>query len=200
MSLLIRIVIWMSICIFLGILIWIFILEFWRVRREGFVNTILLGDSILQNSKYVEKSVPYFLAKKCNVTNLAQDGATINDVYRQLDNVPGDLSNSIIFVSAGGNDLINYSHVNDMIPQYKTLISSIRSKFPNSKIVPLNLYYPPNFSNSNIKPWNEFLGSTFNIIHVDKIMNEPSDFISNIEPSETGSNKIASAILNYILL
>ena len=140
-------------------------------RREGFTNTILLGDSILQNSKYVKKSVPYFLAEKCNLTTLAQDGATIKDVYKQLETVPGDLSKSIIFISVGGNDLINYAHVNDIIPQYKELILSIQAKFPNSKIVPLNLYYPPNISNPNIKHWNDFLGSTFNIIHIDKIMN-----------------------------
>ena len=154
--------------------------EGFMYRHEGFTNTILLGDSILQNSKYVEKSVPYYLADKCNLTTLAQDGAMINDVYRQLDNVPGDLTHSIIFISVGGNDLINFSHINDMIPKYKELILSIQAKFPNSKIVPLNLYYPPNVSNPNIKPWNEFLGTTFNVIHVDKIMNTPADFIYNI--------------------
>jgi len=179
-------------------ILFIFILFILLTKREGFTNTILLGDSMLQNSNYVEKSIPYLLGQKCKVTTLAQDGATINDVYRQLDNMPGDLSNSIIFVSVGGNDLLNYAHINDMIPKYKTLMKSIQAKFPNSKIVPLNLYYPPNISNPNIKPWNDFLGATFNIIHVDKIMNMPSDFISNIEPSEIGSYKIANAILKYI--
>jgi hypothetical protein len=184
----------------LGIVLICWIFWIFMDKREGFTNTILLGDSILQNSNYVKKSVPYLLSNKCNLTTLAQDGATINDVYRQLDTVPGNLSKSIIFVSAGGNDLINYAHVNDLIPKYKTLIESIQVKFPNSKIVPLNLYYPPNVQNSNIKLWNNFLGSNFNIIHIDKIMNTPSDFINNIEPSESGSNKIAGAILNYILL
>jgi lysophospholipase L1-like esterase len=88
---------------------------FHKSLKEGLTNinnVILLGDSVLNNSNYVPsgKSVGDILnSKLSNVLNLAKDGATINDLYRQLDDIPIELdkAETFVFISAGGNDILN---------------------------------------------------------------------------------------------
>ena len=70
---------------------------------------VLLGDSIFDNSSYVnpgELDVPNQLrslvSHRSRVTNLAVDGHKIGHVKNQLDNLPPSATN--LFVSVGGND------------------------------------------------------------------------------------------------
>jgi len=70
---------------------------------------VLLGDSIFDNSSYVnlgELDVPNQLRSlvghNCKVTNLAVDGHLIRHVKNQLNNLPSDVTH--LFVSVGGND------------------------------------------------------------------------------------------------
>jgi lysophospholipase L1-like esterase len=74
---------------------------------------ILLGDSILENSNYVEKyfNVESYIKKKHpHVLNLAQDQAVINNLSLQIKNLKQKKINKgdIIFVSVGGNDIMNH--------------------------------------------------------------------------------------------
>ena len=83
---------------------------------------VLLGDSIFDNSSYVnlgELDVPNQLRSlvghNCKVTNLAVDGHLIRHVKNQLNNLPSDVTH--LFVSVGGNDglghlSIFHTHVN----------------------------------------------------------------------------------------
>ena len=66
------------------------------------ITVILLGDSMLNNSLYVpqNKSVssilkPYLMN---DLHNFAQDGATINDIYGQVDKVDSKLDSSKTFI------------------------------------------------------------------------------------------------------
>ena len=109
----------MSVYYLLVILISIFIIvccAYSKSIKETFTtnNTtiILMGDSVLNNSKYVsaKKSVFDILQTKTkNVFNYAKDGATIDDLYQQLDKIPLELNTdkTNIFISAGGNDILN---------------------------------------------------------------------------------------------
>ena len=91
----------------------IFSCAYFKSIKEGLTNNntiILMGDSILNNANYVPEgtSVYAFLKQKVsNVINVAKDGATINDLYTQLDKIPIELNNSqtYIFISAGGNNI-----------------------------------------------------------------------------------------------
>ncbi len=70
---------------------------------------VLLGDSIFDNSPYVdpgELDVPNQLRtlvkSDCKVTHLAVDGHVISDIRNQLRSLPSDATH--LFVSVGGND------------------------------------------------------------------------------------------------
>jgi lysophospholipase L1-like esterase len=70
---------------------------------------VLLGDSIFDNSPYVdpgELDVPNQLRTlvkgDCKVTHLAVDGHVISDIRNQLRSLPSDATH--LFVSVGGND------------------------------------------------------------------------------------------------
>ena len=158
---------------------------------------ILLGDSILKNNAYVAngKSIETLIIEKNkNIHCFAKDNSKIVDVYGQINQIPSKLNNSntIIFLSAGGNDILshyvyqnqditNTSSLNPMFSAYKHIIKSIQNKLPNSKIVLLDIYYPNNLTykqfHSIIKEWNEMLylfanNSKNNIYQVIKISSE----------------------------
>ena len=89
-----------SIIIIIVSIIVIFSCAYFKSLKEGLTNNdniILIGDSILNNSNYVSegKSVFDILKTKTNkVFNVAKDGATISDLYYQLDKIPLDLNMS----------------------------------------------------------------------------------------------------------
>lgn len=189
--------------------------------REGLTNknyAVLIGDSILNNSIYVTKgkSVPDLLKSKMsksNVLNVAQDGATITDLYAQLDKIPSELNNSntFIFISAGGNDILNKNiKLNDaklttLFNNYMKFLKALRVKLGSAKINILNLYLPSNPRYEDYKlivdKWNTMInehsdisGETYNVVDIHSKLIGARDFVYNIEPSETGSVKIADAI------
>jgi lysophospholipase L1-like esterase len=193
-------------------------------------NIVLIGDSILNNSVYVFKneSVPDLINNKMNSDqifyNFAKDGATIQDCINHLVNVPQDKIHSLesdtnIFVSAGGNDILNSRdttniNVNALFDKYVELISAVKKTFYkneneniNINIVVLNLYYPFNPSykifHPFIKQWNNLLEANqkklgYQLLKIDSIIVDPNDVIYDVEPSFQGGNKIAEQILNQI--
>jgi hypothetical protein len=197
------------------------------ILKEPFINNdktyILLGDSIIKNNSYVKngKAVEDILNEKTNgnIRCYAKDDSTIVDVYSQLDSIPNNMNKQTtsIFLSVGGNNILqNYADkdvsvkdiriLDPIFNAYKILIKSIRTKMNDSKLVLLDIYYPTNIKFAQYKPileeWNKLIAdfaSTNNLplIKISNILIEPTDFTLNIEPSETGGEKIANNILLY---
>jgi lysophospholipase L1-like esterase len=186
--------------------------------KEGMSNknkAVLIGDSILNNSAYVVKgkSVPDLLKSKISILNVAQDGATVADLYAQLDKVPLELNdrNTYVFISAGGNDILNKKiKLNDnkltkLFDNYMAFLKALRVKLGSAKINVLNLYLPsnPRYESYNliVDKWNKLLdensnnvGNSYNIVDINSKLVSAKDFVYDIEPSEIGSVKIADAI------
>jgi hypothetical protein len=182
-------------------------------------NLILLGDSTLKNNKYVKQinTVEYVLRQKTNgpVHCLARDGATITDVYNQINDIPTTLNNkdNIIFLSIGGNDILKKTtlDIDALFIQYERLLTKLINLFDKCRIVLLNLYTPPNINKlkkndsitDKITQWNTALNKSLynnniSIIDLHTLLYEPSDFVSGYEPSEVGGHKIAMAIINKL--
>jgi molybdopterin converting factor small subunit len=198
----------------------IFSCAYFKSIKEGLTNNntlILMGDSILNNANYVPEgtSVYAFLKQKVsNVINVAKDGATINDLYAQLDKIPIELNNSqtYIFISAGGNNILsnsttklNKDQIIQLFNTYIDFLKALRAKLSNVKINILNLYLPTNpryqSYKSSVDQWNQLLkeysnkiGETYNILDLHTLLTSPEDFIYDIEPSKTASDKIAYLI------
>ena len=192
---------------------------FYKGIKEGLTtsdNIVLFGDSVLNNSKYVnadQSVVDNLKIKTKNVFSFAQDGATIVDCYSQLDTASSDLntSNTYIFISAGGNDLLNErepltpSVISDLFSNYLDFIRSVKVKFPNAKINIFNLYQPanPRYNSykASIDQWNKLIqdnsgkiGLMYNVLDLHSLLNTPNDFVYDIEPSQEASKKIANLI------
>jgi len=161
-----------------------------------------------------------------NIYCLAKDGATIADVYKQIGEVPTTLNNkqNVIFLSVGGNDILNNKNknknknknmnmnMNILFEEYERLLVDLTAKFDKCKIVLCNLYTPPNINKirkddtltDKIKQWNNalntYLYKTNNIelIDLNSLLYEPTDFVSGYEPSELGGHKIVTAIINKL--
>jgi lysophospholipase L1-like esterase len=175
-----------------------------------------MGDSVLNNANYVPagKSVYDSLKTKLSkVINLAKDGATINDLYEQLDKIPVDLNNTntYIFISAGGNDILNKrselssTEIRRLFDSYMDFLKALRIKLGSAKINLLNLYLPVNpryqAYKTSIEQWNQLLqassnkvGEMYNVVDLYGLLTTPEDFVYDIEPSESGSDKIAYVI------
>ena len=208
-----------SIIIIIVSIIVIFSCAYFKSLKEGLTNNdniILIGDSILNNSNYVSegKSVFDILKTKTNkVFNVAKDGATISDLYSQLDKIPLDLnmSETYVFISTGGNDILNKRSQLDetelvsLFNSYKNFISALRAKLGSVKINIMNLYLPSNpryqSYKTSVEIWNKLIqensnkiGEIYNVIDLNKILVTPADFVYDIEPSDLGSEKIADII------
>ena len=195
---------------------------FFKSFKEGLTNNennhniVLIGDSVLNNSNYVPSGksvVDNLKTQTTKVFNFAKDGATINDSYSQLDKIPLELNKTetYIFISAGGNDILNKRgqlttpEIRRLFDTYMEFIKSVRTKFGSAKINLLNLYLPSNpryqAYKSSIDQWNQLIkeysskiGEMYIVINLDTLLTTPEDFVYDIEPSETGSRKIANAI------
>jgi hypothetical protein len=197
----------------------LYFVRFINNYKSGFTNNdsnektiILLGDSILNNSNYVdyEDSVSALIKKTCfsNIILAAQDNAKVEDVYQQIDKLVGDnfdSKNTYIFLSVGGNNMLNTKFVSlEKVKQsYLKLVTYIKTKFPKSNIYLLGLYYPfdtrfKRYDNS-ISEWNQFIkGLGYKYIMLDELVVNKADLVFSIEPSATGSKKIANEICKAI--
>jgi lysophospholipase L1-like esterase len=218
-----------------GLVLFIVAMAYWNSQGltyfvEGFNPKtqyyLLLGDSILNNEVYVAngKSVNQLLNDSTNnrTTCLAKNDAIIADVYDQIgkipDNLKADSYNTTIFLSIGGNDILNQSSdkeggqvdskvVNTIFSAYKQLIKSIQTIMPKSQLVLLDIYYPDNSKyrplHDAISEWNNQLynyakENNLSVLRISNILTKPEDFTFEIEPSAAGSKKLVDAILaNY---
>ena len=205
----------------------IYVLLFVTIKKEYFSlqlknsgPIILLGDSILKNNDYVTNkySVESFIRKKTkrHVYCFAKDDETIIDVYDQLDKIPIELNteNTDIFLSIGGNDIINNynyltnvlhkkNHLNKLFSKYFELVKSIQTKMNKTNLILLDIYYPTSSYYRSyipiIEEWNKKLYEKeydFKILRISKYLKNSKDFVYNIEPSRKGGEKIADMIIN----
>jgi lysophospholipase L1-like esterase len=182
-------------------------------------NIILIGDSMLNNSAYVSanQSIPDILSNELKgntVYNFAKDGSTINDCYTQLDKISSELNNSntYIFVSCGGNNILNSLNridpnaITNLFDQYIKLLTSIKTRVPNAQLYVLNLYFPANTRytsyHKTIEQWNTMIEDNislgYKLIQTNKLLVLEDDFTYNIEPSFKGGQKIVDAIVSRI--
>ena len=179
-------------------------------------NILLLGDSMLNNSNYVKhgESVSDIIKiKEKNVNNLALDNSKIKDINRQINKISSSIynnSNTYVFLSVGGNDILNLpsqneEQIKDLFKEYLKVIKLIKNKLPKAKLISLNIYHPQTsyykMYYSSIDLWNNLLNQHtfegYEVLNVDKLMKNKLDFVHDIEPSKQGSNKIANAIINF---
>ena len=178
-------------------------------------NIILLGDSILNNSNYVnpgESVSDIIKSKGRKVINVAVDNSKIKDINKQLNRIPSSYnkSNTYIFLSVGGNDILNLpsqndEQINELFKEYLKNIKAIKNKFPKSKIIALNIYHPPSsyykIYYKSIDSWNKLLNQNtfdgYNVLNIDEIIKTNNDLVNEIEPSKQGSTKIANAIMKF---
>ena len=201
------------------------------INKEGFDNNeteaiVLMGDSILKNNVYVgkDKSVEDVLKRqyKGKLINLAKDNATVSDLYEQINLLTPDLNNknTTIFVSIGGNDILNqyvyvtkdvdiddFTKLYQIYLDYKDVLRKLREKMPKAKLMLMNLYYPRSLKYARyrelIKKWNDLLfeyaddpiNKVNDVLDLSLIMTDINDFSLCIEPSEKGSVKISREIL-----
>jgi len=207
--------------LFLSILIFLYFIY----KRDGFTNKntntnktiVLLGDSMIANNSYVKSghSIQDMIEQifpKDQVLMLAKNNSTIHNVFYQVDKIPFELDNpnTYIFLSAGGNDLLNSPSLNstllnEIFDKYTLLVNTIITRLPNAKLYLLTLY---STQDEQLKPyltiWNKKLKHLMsyqnksNIIDTSIFINNENDLIYNIEPSETGGQKIANAILQRV--
>lgn len=200
-------------------------------NKEGFDNNeteaiVLMGDSILKNNVYVgkDKSVEDVLKRqyKGKLINLAKDNATVSDLYEQINLLNPNLNNknTTIFVSIGGNDILNqyvyvtkdvdiddFTKLYQIYLDYKDVLRKLREKMPKAKLMLMNLYYPRSLKYARyrelIKKWNDLLfeyadepiNKVNDVLDLSLIMTDINDFSLCIEPSEKGSIKISREIL-----
>jgi lysophospholipase L1-like esterase len=187
-----------------------------KIVKEGLTNNnkvILMGDSVLNNSNYVSsgKSVENILKTKTNnILNVSKDGGTINDLYSQLDKIPIDLNEAetYVFISVGGNDILNKrstAEITTLFNSYIEFLKAFRTKLGSAKLNIMNLYLPANPRYQSYKKqidlWNDLInkssngvGEMYNVIDLNSVLKSPNDFVYDIEPSESGSEKIANLI------
>ncbi len=182
---------------------------------------VLLGDSMYQNKKYVkrEESVEYIIKKKVKKSIvLAKDNSMIEDLMEQYDKMPKELNNSntYLFISIGGNDLLNsyeyngveienYDVLDKIFESYKDVVLRLYQK-TNCTIVLTDLYFIRGEDYKKyyllINTWNNKLYSfcnenNFKLYKVSNLLIEKNQFINNIEPSFLGSKIIVDGIINF---
>jgi len=164
-------------------------------------NILLLGDSMLNNTMYVpsNKSVDVLLKKRYpDTTLLAKDKATIKDVYSQLAAMDAKNTNQFIFLSVGGNDIMELidkhgtparndntleklrAKLDKIFREYVQLVEAIQKKLPGAKLGLINIYYPVDYSfDYNTDPkiiedvityWNDKLSAKFVSFNEDKVL------------------------------
>jgi hypothetical protein len=100
-------------------------------------HAVLLGDSILDNARYVPGRPPVIeqvrqaLPRGWRASLLAVDGHTTEDVANQLKGLPADATH--LFVSAGGNDALGESSILGeaacTVGEALSLIHDVRTRF-----------------------------------------------------------------------
>jgi len=167
-----------------------------------------------------------YLSENNRATLLAEDGATISDVKRQAEQVPKDGTH--IFLSIGGNNIRRYTsfleQTDTSVLKVLNTFYEIRESFEIEYFVLLEelkeigipftvcTIYNCSFEGEERQRVVEVALVLFNdaiirsayrlsvpYIELRDVCNEPSDYVSNIEPSDSGGRKIAEVIAKKVI-
>lgn len=212
---------------FLILLLILFFIIYDTTLIENYTNRqktiILIGDSIFDNELYVDQSIVYYIHKKISredtILFLAKDNSTIQDSLQQQFphlNQEENNKNTYLFVSVGGNDILQKivykdasqilpNTLNTIISDYDNFIQKLKTKMNQSHIILLTLYYPHasyyrNFD-SYIDKWNKNVKRIAKKYHcrvldLSTFMKNAEDFSHSIEPSDIGGEKIVDNMMN----
>jgi lysophospholipase L1-like esterase len=194
-------------------------------------SVVLLGDSILDNGAYtgggphVAAQVQAALPDGWRCVLAAVDGATTEDVPRQMGDVPEDAA--VLVLSAGGNDLLMHVHVLEepatgsaqvlarladladaFEVDYRAMLRHVRA--PGLPLV-LCTVYNGNFPDPAMGRLAATAMAVFDdrilrvalekglpVIELRAVCNRPEDYANPIEPSSIGGEKIARAIARVV--
>jgi hypothetical protein len=166
------------------------------------------------------------LASDWKATLLARDGSVITDVHRQLAAVPSDTSH--LMLSAGGNDALReidiLSKPAGNVGAALRLLSVVRDRFEadyrrllqaiETRGLPtvIGTIYNPCFPDPILQRMLEAALCLFNdsiirmaqalrfpVIDLRALCTSPADYANEIEPSESGGEKIARAICRVVI-
>lgn len=192
---------------------------------------VLLGDSILDNGAYT-RGGPHVAAQveaalppgwRCELA--AVDGATTEDVPRQMRDLPDDAA--VLVLSAGGNDLLMHSDVLDQPAagsaqvlgrlaeladvfevDYRAMLRHVLAPgLPTALCTVYNGNLPdPRMGRLAAAAMAVFddrilrvaLEKGLPVIELRAVCTRPDDYANPIEPSSTGGEKIARAIVRLV--
>ncbi len=190
-------------------------------------HVVLLGDSIFDNGAYtgggpdVVTQVRQSFPGTWSATLLAMDGARTEDVSRQLDRLPGDVSHLVL--SVGGNDALAHTDLLEgpaataaqvlgfladagiaFERRYRVLIDQLlQRRLPLVICTIYNGSFPdPEFQRiaaAALCVFNDVIlrvafEQGLTVIDLRLVCSEPADYANPIEPSSRGGAKIAEAI------
>jgi lysophospholipase L1-like esterase len=196
-------------------------------------NVVLLGDSVFDNAAYtsggptVIDQVSQRLPPRWSAMLLAVDGATSDDVARQLARVSSEATHLVL--SVGGNDALRHTGilelrvksaretllmladaVADFAPHYARAVAAcLELQLP---LVLCTIYHgnfpEPDFQRAvriALAAFNEVIieqaiRHSLKVIDLRLICREPEDYANPIEPSSIGGAKIASAIVHAVTI
>lgn len=194
-------------------------------------NVVLLGDSIFNNVNWVNEELTVIehlrniLMDKWQVTLLAVDGSTTEDIDSQLHKIPKDAS--LLLVSIGGNNALQnigrlfqptkitigeLEGFSDMVTVFQSAYSHMLKKVLKLQLpTAICTIYHPFFP---ISQWQksilsaltfyndciirEAIKSHLPILDLRFVCTDAADFTNSIEPSALGGKKIALAISRLI--
>jgi len=199
----------------------------------------LLGDSVFSNEKYVKhnENILYILThtipNQYKIINYAKDYSRLNNLDTQIHKLNSffqDYKYTIpkiyIFISIGGNDILNINKTNSAYYNFHLLNNLFYSflnkiyyifyllhshNIYNYKIFVCNIYFinDTNFINKFyyyfyfVKYWNYLIHKHtyigYDILDLHTHIQNSSDLVYDIEPSKIGGNKIVLLMYEKII-
>lgn len=189
---------------------------------------VLLGDSIFDNGAYVARELPVVehlrqrIPAETRATLLAVDGHRTADVAGQLADCPDSATH--LFLSVGGNDALNYSHVlssrsGSLVQELTAIYTGFHAAYAEMLEQVLKLRRPttvctvydgvPGLQHEAVMALSLFndvilreaIGRGLPVIDLRLVCTHVRDYsaVSPIEPSAAGGAKIAEQIARVYL-
>lgn len=190
---------------------------------------VLLGDSVFDNAAYVlggpdvATQLRRLLPATWKVTLLALDAASIEDVPRQLTQIPADATHLVL--SIGGNDALRHAELLEasigvdvlarladagaaFAPRYEEMLASVRAR--NLPLLVCTIY-EGNMGGSlqkrakgavavfNDRIQRAALRHGTPVLELRDVFTDGADYANPIEPSQAGGEKVARAVRNWLL-
>ena len=173
---------------------------------------ILMGDGFLNNHNYVEPpdDIKTIMTKQKALV-VAYKKSTIKDLESQLLSIPEkhNHAGTMIFISAGGMDLINnyrygsetdLTKFNKILNEYKNVVKKIKKKFNHVQIILCDLSSVKLKGSENMfKRWNNQIyqfakDHKFRVMKISELFRNEDYIVKKLDPSKKGGYKIISAI------